>query len=80
MIAEFNGVCITKDGDTVGVKQGDRFYKVASHSGHGMYDVTRKENGGWLCTCPDFIVRGPYYPTNEKDPRATNLENMSGRG
>jgi transposase-like protein len=22
-----------------------------------MYDVTRKTNGGWLCTCPDFTYR-----------------------
>ncbi|MGA2626034.1 MAG: DDE-type integrase/transposase/recombinase [Candidatus Bathyarchaeia archaeon] len=36
---------------------GERFYKVASQNGHGMYDVTRKERGGWLCTCPDFTYR-----------------------
>jgi transposase-like protein len=40
------------------IKQDKRFYKVASQNGHGMYDVTRKENGGWLCTCPDFQYRG----------------------
>ena len=36
----------------------ERFYKVASQNGHGMYDVTKKKDyGGWLCTCPDFTYR-----------------------
>jgi len=35
----------------------ERFYKVASQSGNGMYDVTKRLNGGWLCTCPDFTYR-----------------------
>jgi transposase-like protein len=35
----------------------ERFYKVASQSGNGMYDVTKRLNGGWLCTCPDFQFR-----------------------
>jgi len=36
----------------------DRFYKVNSQSGHGMYDVIKKkESSGWLCTCPDFQYR-----------------------
>ena len=35
----------------------ERFYKVASQSGHGMYDVTKRKVGGWLCTCPDFVHR-----------------------
>jgi len=36
----------------------ERFYKVASQSGNGMYDlVKKKESGGWLCTCPDFEFR-----------------------
>jgi transposase-like protein/predicted nucleic acid-binding Zn finger protein len=39
------------------MRQGERFFKVASQSGHGMYDVTRKENGSYLCTCPDFTYR-----------------------
>ena len=39
------------------VRQGERFYKVASQNGHGMYDVTKRLNGGWLCTCPDFQYR-----------------------
>lgn len=36
---------------------GERFYKVSSQSGHGMYNVTRKQNGGWLCDCPDHMYR-----------------------
>jgi transposase-like protein len=39
------------------IRQDERFYKVASQSGNGMYDVTRKLNSGWLCTCPDFVYR-----------------------
>ena len=36
----------------------ERFYKVTSQSGHGMYDVIKKkESSGWLCTCPDFAYR-----------------------
>jgi len=35
----------------------ERFYKVASQNGHGMYDVTKRQVGGWLCTCPDFEFR-----------------------
>ncbi len=36
----------------------ERFYKVASQSGHGMYDVVKKkESSGWLCDCPDFANR-----------------------
>jgi putative transposase len=36
----------------------ERFYKVASQSGHGMYDVIKKKaSSGWLCTCPDFQYR-----------------------
>ena len=36
----------------------ERFYKVASQNGHGMYDVTQKENGSWICNCFDFYYRG----------------------
>ena len=39
------------------VRLDERFYKVASQSGNGMYEVTKKEHGGWLCTCPDFVHR-----------------------
>jgi len=36
----------------------ERFYKVASQSGHGMYGVVKKkESSGWLCDCPDFQYR-----------------------
>jgi len=33
------------------------FYKVASQSGHGMYDVLRRENGSWICDCFDHHYR-----------------------
>ena len=36
----------------------ERFYKVASQNGHGMYDVTLRENGSWICNCLDFYYRG----------------------
>jgi len=36
----------------------ERFYKVASQNGNGVYDVTKKkESAAWLCTCPDFQYR-----------------------
>jgi transposase-like protein len=35
----------------------ERFYKVASQNGHGMYDVVRRENGSWICNCLDHIHR-----------------------
>jgi transposase-like protein/predicted nucleic acid-binding Zn finger protein len=35
----------------------ERFYKVVSQSSDRMYDVTKRLNGGWLCTCPDFVHR-----------------------
>ncbi len=35
----------------------ERFYKVASQNGHGMYDIIRKENGAWICNCLDHIYR-----------------------
>lgn len=36
----------------------ERFFKVSSQSGHGMYNVTKKkESSGWLCDCPDFVYR-----------------------
>ena len=39
------------------IRYDERFYKVASQSGHGMYDVTKRKVGGWLCSCPDFRFR-----------------------
>jgi transposase-like protein len=39
------------------IQEGERFYKVASQSGHGMYNVTRRVSGGWLCDCPDHVWR-----------------------
>jgi putative transposase len=35
----------------------ERFYKVASQSGHGMYDVLQRENGSWICNCFDHHYR-----------------------
>jgi len=35
----------------------ERFYKVASQNGHGMYDVVQRENGSWICNCLDFHYR-----------------------
>ncbi|MGA2460818.1 MAG: DDE-type integrase/transposase/recombinase [Candidatus Bathyarchaeia archaeon] len=39
------------------VRLDERFYRVTSQSGNGMYDVTKRKVGGWLCTCPDFEFR-----------------------
>lgn len=40
------------------VRLDDRFYKVNSQSGHGMYNVIKKkESTGWLCDCPDSVHR-----------------------
>ncbi|MGB9022873.1 MAG: DDE-type integrase/transposase/recombinase [Candidatus Bathyarchaeia archaeon] len=38
----------------------ERFYRVVSQSGRGMYDVRKarmNETIGWICTCPDFVYR-----------------------
>jgi len=37
----------------------ERFYKVASQNGNGMYDVTKTKAFaiGWICNCPDFNYR-----------------------
>ena len=37
----------------------EKFYKVSSQSGHGMYNVTRTKAFaiGWICDCPDFTYR-----------------------
>src|SRR3989304_5473163 len=37
----------------------ERFYKVNSQSGHGMYNVTSTKAFaiGWICDCPDFTYR-----------------------
>ena len=39
------------------MEEGERFYKVASQSRDTMYDVVKKLNGAWLCTCPDKTYR-----------------------
>jgi transposase-like protein len=56
---EEKGRLIAERSDQI-MQDGERFYKVASQSGHGMYRVIRKENGGWLCDCPDFTYRSIY--------------------
>jgi putative transposase len=37
----------------------ERFYRVASQSGNGMYNVTKTKAFaiGWICDCPDFTYR-----------------------
>ncbi len=37
----------------------EKFYKVASQSGNGMYDVSRTDEFtiGWICDCPDRTYR-----------------------
>jgi transposase-like protein len=37
----------------------EKFYKVASQSGNGMYDVSRTDKFaiGWICDCPDYTHR-----------------------
>jgi putative transposase len=37
----------------------EKFYKVASQSGRGMYSVVRTDKFaiGWICDCPDFTYR-----------------------
>jgi transposase-like protein len=40
------------------LRMDDRFYKVNSQNGAGMYNVVLRENGSWLCNCFDFYYRG----------------------
>jgi transposase-like protein len=56
---EERGKAIAEKLDQI-VRYDDRFYKVASQNGHGMYDVTKARMNktiGWICTCPDFTYR-----------------------
>ncbi len=41
------------------VRQGERFYRVASQSSDKMYTVTKTKAFaiGWICSCPDFTYR-----------------------
>jgi len=41
------------------MRMSDKFYKVNSQSGNGMYRVTRTKAFaiGWICDCPDFTHR-----------------------
>jgi putative transposase len=54
---EMNGKAIAQKPNQV-MRLDERFYKVASQSGHGMYTVAKKkESSGWICDCPDFQYR-----------------------
>lgn len=42
------------------VRQSERFYRVVSQSGKGMYNVTKARMNrtiGWVCDCPDHTYR-----------------------
>ena len=42
------------------IRYDERFYKVNSQSGHGMYNVTKARMNrtiGWVCDCPDWTYR-----------------------
>jgi transposase-like protein len=42
------------------IRQDERFYRVASQSGNGMYTVIKARMNrtiGWVCDCPDFTYR-----------------------
>jgi transposase-like protein len=41
------------------IRYDERFYKVSSQSGNGMYNVTRTDKFamGWICDCPDCTYR-----------------------
>ncbi len=41
------------------IRMDDRFYRVSSQSGDGMYDVARTKSfaTGWICNCPDCTHR-----------------------
>lgn len=57
-ICELRGKLIAEKPNQI-IREGERFYKVSSQSGEGMYDVTRTDKFamGWICTCPDWIYR-----------------------
>ncbi len=56
MSREEKGRQIAETANSV-MRVGERFFKVTSQAGNGMYDVSQKENGGWICNCPDHIYR-----------------------
>ena len=55
---KLRGLAIAQGSSQV-VRLDDRFYRVTSQSGDGMYDVTRTKSFaiGWICNCPDFNYR-----------------------
>jgi len=56
MTREMRGRAIAERPNQI-MRLDERFYKVASQSGHGMYNVTKRKTAGWLCDCPDFVHR-----------------------
>ena len=55
---QFRGRAIAEQPNQIS-RLSEKFYKVASQSANGMYDVTRTDSFaiGWICTCPDFTHR-----------------------
>jgi transposase-like protein len=55
---KLRGLAIAQSANQV-IRLDERFYRVASQTGGGMYDVTRTKSFaiGWICTCPDFTYR-----------------------
>jgi transposase-like protein len=55
---EERGKAIAKKPNQI-IREGERFYKVASQSGNGMYNVSKTKAFaiGWICDCPDFTYR-----------------------
>jgi transposase-like protein len=52
---EVKGRMIAEKPDQV-QRMDERFYKVASQNGHGMYDVVKTKTG-WICSCLDHVYR-----------------------
>jgi transposase-like protein len=58
-LREMRGMEITEKPNQI-QRLDERFYKVASQSGNGMYDVIKARMNrtiGWVCDCPDFTHR-----------------------
>jgi len=55
---KLRGLAIAQSANQV-IRMDDRFYRVASQSGDGMYDVARSKYYSirWVCNCPDFLYR-----------------------
>jgi transposase-like protein len=58
-LRELRGRMIAEKPDQI-MRLDERFYKVASQNGHGMYNVAKARMNrtiGWVCDCPDFTYR-----------------------